>query len=48
MGDFDDMYRQSARNGRGTNICTTTAFPRLDKFPQVTEVCQVFWRGNSF
>jgi len=43
MGNFDNTYRQSARYRRVANICITTPFPRLGKYPQVTDVCQEFY-----
>lgn len=36
--DLSRIYRQSLRNEQVVNTCTRAPFPRLGKYPQVTNV----------
>jgi len=35
------IYRQSVENGQVANICTRSMFPRLGKYPQLTNVSRL-------
>jgi hypothetical protein len=40
--DLHHVYQQSVGNRQVTNICTSSPFPWRRKFPQVTNVCQLY------